>query len=335
MKITKSQLKQIIKEEIKSTQLLNEDEADIDTVETLSDFAKEVFNINPKGFVQLYFDEKGYYTNFADDVFDFDDELKQLVKDRTEKLSPKQTKMFPQEEIDILFDFYNKFEDLMDDTGVMFLMENVIEQAIGAYSEQIDEFNEMFINWPGEGPLPDYIDYTGYFFKQLYELAKAAEKATNKEIAQGLEDSTQEFFQALENLESIVPEEREYFREVVKALMVGDIGQSDTNVNNRILNIAMEALLAGKIEWAAANSIEKALNRFFGIPHFSLGETEDEWKEIAGYYKSLKLDRMRAQGRTKYGGAAPPSRGNPGQPPGEIYEMVKQELAKLLKERTK
>jgi hypothetical protein len=333
MKITKSQLKQIIKEEIKSTQLLNE--AGQDTVQTLSNFAKEVFNINPKGFVQLYFDENGYYTEEAEDVFKFDDELKQLVEDRTEKLSPKQTKMFPQEEIDILFDFYDKFEDLMRETGVMLSMETAIEQAIGAYSEQIDQFNEFFTNWPGEGPLPEYIDYTGYFFNQLYELAKEKEEAINDEIGQELEDSTQEFIQALENLVLKVPEEREYFTKVATALIKGDIDQNDDGVNNRILKIVMYALLDGKIEWAAANSIEKVLNRFFGIPHFSLGETEDEWKEIAGYYKSLKLDRMRPQGRTRYRSAAPPSRGNPGQPPGEIYEMIKQELAKLLKERTK
>ena len=49
--------------------------------------------------------------------------------------------------------------------------------------------------------------------------------------------------------------------------------------NNKILALVEEALMDGEIKWQQAHQIETALNKYFDIPHFSLGRNEEEWQD--------------------------------------------------------
>ena len=348
MKITKSQLKQIIKEEIKSTQLLNE--WALPYIVHVNEFAEQVFKSNQQFFMDVN-------SNFFEDLADFTRYYK--------RFSDTEYEMEP-EEIKVTKERMENYRESMLETPLKAALEEAGKQDLWK------KYTEMFITGelgasgkdPDTGePYRPFPKMVGYFFEQLYKMVLDAEK---KELSKRTTaDAYYEFV--------------ETFQEEVEYHFLDDI---DDPAVEEVIGISAQRLLEG-IKTALvlgeargpdaaigqlnlyAENIERLIKDIEdgkAVPEFDTEPKIDSWQqeeEVLDYLDtelkyinqlindieegqvvfdgslSRNLKSQRPQGRTRYRSAAPPSRGNPGQPPGEIYEMVKQELAKLLKERTK
>ena len=349
MKLTKSQLKQIIKEEIKSTQLLNE--WALDYIVFVNEFAKQVFKSNPQFFMDTdsdFFEDlkdfTRYYKTFSDTEYEMEPEEIKVTKERMDNYRAS-------------------------------LLETPLKAALVKAGKQDlwKKYTEMFITGElgASGKNPDtgepyrpYPKMVGYFFEQLYKMVLDAEtkELSKRSVVDAYYEFVETFQEEIEyhflddiddpGVEEVINMFTKKLLDTVKiALIMGQSRGSEAAILH--LNMYAEDIEEGRIqdfndgnlpEYYATKYKIDSYDQYEDIVDYSYTELKyinqlindiEEKQVVFDGSLSRNLKSQRAQGRTKYGGAAPPSRGNPGQPPGEIYEMVKQELAKLLKERTK
>ena len=189
MKITKTQLKQIIKEELKGTQLLNEWEAG--SIGPIADLAEKIFQANPEGFARLFFeaDYSGkqyyYWTDFTDDVNNFKEGVSDILDARSQgEIDETQSA----QQILYLYDNYPYLEQELEQT----FWEG---EAEGDPINGKDGYYDLLVGHrnAGEMPsdpseLPPYAELLGYFFGYLYTAAEqAAEQLRSKQADGDLE----------------------------------------------------------------------------------------------------------------------------------------------------
>jgi hypothetical protein len=300
MKITKSQLKQIIKEELKGAQLLKEWGGGY--VAQVSSFAQEVFDSNPQAFLsedspirkELGTFVRGYRT-FSDNEYHYE----------------------PQEKEE-----YQKQIDAYRKDRLVPLLKKVLEEAGNQDLWKI--YTDAFIT--GEGGDGAYIKMVNYFFEQLSKSIDSAEeselsKRSAYEVYDEIEEEIYEFINYdldlnnHEGLENKINTFNDVLMQNIKIALL----TPDTPLEQRIENLHdYSSLIEGRISDFESGNVPESYKE--------QGITDEHYDIIIdySYFELRRIDQLIEEIEDEQVAFD-----------GGLSEMIKQELAKLLKEHSK